>query len=195
MVGGKGGSRRGALALALPLYIISMAFGTRWNPYVERFLITAVAITLPLVAAIWPHRLVRIGIVVVGVAAMTLALGYDRAKPTGLDGTTPVWEWSHVDAQTIQRPGLLGVLAAVQRHVPEHARLGVDLTAGDWEYPLWGPRLGRHLVWLPEQSSAGLRWVVLGQGVNARPPGHWCSTYFTRSQWTLLHRCKSSPRY
>jgi hypothetical protein len=186
---GKADSRRGALALVLPLYIIGLALGTRWNPFVERFVITAAALTLPLAAAIWVHRRLRLATVLVAAAALTLALGYDHAKPTGLAGTTPVWDRSHVDAQTIQRPDMFAVLSAVQRHVPEHARLGVNLVAGDWEYPLWGARLGRKLVWLPEQSSAGLDWVVLGEGVSARPPGHWCATYFARSRWTLLRRC------
>jgi hypothetical protein len=186
---GKADRRHGALALALPLYIVALALGTRWNPYVERFVITAAALTLPLAAVVWRHRRLRLALAVVAIAALTLALGYDHAKPTGLAGTTPVWDRNRVDAQTIQRPDMLAVLAAVQRRVPQQARLGINLAPSDWEYPLWGPRLSRHLVWLPEQSSAGIGWVVLGSGVKARPPGRWCSSYFTRSHWTLLHRC------
>lgn len=181
--------RHGALALVLPLYIFGLALGTRWNPFVERFVITAMALTLPLAAVVWAHRRLRLAVAVIAIAALTLALGYDHAKPTGLTGATPVWDRSRVDAQTIQRPGLLSVLAAVQQRIPQRTRLGIDLAPSDWEYPLWGSRLSRHLVWLPEQSSAGLGWVVLGEGVKVRPPGHWCARHFIRSQWTILRRC------
>ena len=42
----------GAFALALPLYVIALALGTRWNLYVDRFLITPAALTLPLAPAV-----------------------------------------------------------------------------------------------------------------------------------------------
>jgi hypothetical protein len=84
------------------------------------------------------------------------------------------------------------VLEAVQARVPANARLGVDLAPLDWEYPLWGPRLGRTLVWLPSQhpleGAAGLDWVVLGAGIHATAPG-WCAQHFPSVKWTLLHRC------
>jgi hypothetical protein len=81
------------------------------------------------------------------------------------------------------------VLETVQARVPAEARLGVDLAPLDWEYPFWGPRLGRRLVWLPEQPPSGLDWVLLGSRISARPPGHWCTQRFPLVHWTLLHRC------
>ena len=81
------------------------------------------------------------------------------------------------------------MLETVQSRVPAHARLGVNLAPLDWEYPLWGPQLGRRLVWLPQQPSAGVDWVVLGTGITARPPGRWCAQGFPSVHWTLLHRC------
>ena len=74
-------------------------------------------------------------------------------------------------------------------HVPAHARLGVDLAPLDWEYPFWGPHLGRTLVWLPQQSSAGLDWVLLGTQIEQRPPGRWCAQRFPAVHWALLHHC------
>ena len=81
------------------------------------------------------------------------------------------------------------MLETVQARVPERARLGVDLGPLDWEYPFWGPRLGRTLVWLPQQPAAGLDWVLLGTRVSARPPGRWCAQRFPSVRWTLLRRC------
>lgn len=180
---------RGAFALALPLYIVALALGTRWNLYVERFLATPMALTLPLAPALLRPAWLRGALAAVGTAALALSLAYDPTKPSGLAGGVPVWDRSRTFVETINWDSLRPVLYAVERRVPADARLGVDLRPLDWEYPLWGPRLSRRLVWLPEQSPAGLQWVVLGTGVTARPPGHWCAQRFATVHWTLLRRC------
>jgi Glycosyltransferase family 87 len=186
--------RRAALALALPLYVTALALGTRWNVYVDRFLITPVALTLPLAPAVLRGIPARVAAATIGVAALALALAYDTSKPTGLDGTTPIWSLDRPVAQSIRWSELGPVLETVDARVPADARLGVDLAPLDWEYPLWGPRLGRRLVWLPEQSASGLDWVVLGSGVTTRPAGGWCARRFPASGWTLLHRCSTQSR-
>jgi 4-amino-4-deoxy-L-arabinose transferase-like glycosyltransferase len=174
---------RGAFALALPLYVLALALGTRWNLYVDRFLVTPAALTLPLAPAILRRVDVRVVAVVLGAATLALALVYDLSKPTG------VWNHSRADVQAIRWPELRPVLETVQARVPAAARLGVDLAPLDWEYPFWGPRLGRRLVWLPEQPPTRLDWVLLGSRISARPPGHWCAQRFPSVHWTLLHRC------
>lgn len=173
----------GALALALPLYVVALALGTRWNLYVDRFLVTPAALTLPLAPSVLRRVSVRATIAVVAAATLAVALEYDLSKPRG------VWDRSRADAQAIRWPELRPVLAAVQARVPATGRLGVDLAPLDWEYPWWGPRLERQLVWLPEQPAAGLDWVLLGSRITARPPGRWCAQRFPSSHWTLLHRC------
>jgi hypothetical protein len=173
----------GAFALALPLYVVALALGTRWNLYVDRFLATPAALTLvvaPLVVRRLPLRLVAL---LLAAATLGLALRYDPSKPPG------VWNDGRAAAQAIRWPELRPVLEAVQVRVPAHARLGVDLASHDWEYPWWGPSLGRTLVWLPQQPSAGLNWVLLGTRVTRRPPGHWCAQRFPTVQWALLERC------
>ncbi len=181
--------RTGAFALALPLYVLALALGTRWNLYVDRFLITPAALTLALAPGVLRRLPLRAAAAGVGVAALTLALAYDTSKPTGLGGTTPIWELPRPAAQSIRWPELRPVLEAVAARVPADARLGVDLAPLDWEYPLWGSRLRRRLVWLPEQPATALDWVVLGTDVLRRPPGTWCAQRFPSVQWTLLHRC------
>jgi hypothetical protein len=180
---------RGAFALALPLYLVALALGTRWNFYVERFLTTPMALTLPLAPAVLSRRWFRAAVLPVAAATLALALAYDIAKPSGADGRVPAWNRSRADVQAIQWEELRPVLETVAARVPPHARVGIDLAPLDWEYPLWGARLGRRLVWLPEQSPAGLDWVVLGTKVTRRPPGRWCATPFPHVHWTLLRRC------
>ena len=177
------GRAHAAFALALPLYVVALALGTRWNLYVDRFLITPAALTLPLAPAVLRRVEVRIAALVIAAATLGLALGYDPSKPTG------AWHESRAEVQAIRWPELRPVLETVQSRVPAHARLGVNLAPLDWEYPLWGPQLGRRLVWLPQQPSAGVDWVVLGTGITARPPGRWCAQGFPSVHWTLLHRC------
>lgn len=174
---------RGAFALALPLYVLALALGTRWNLYVDRFLITPAALTLPLAPALLRRIELRIVALVLAAATLAVALAYDNSKPTGL------WNRSRADAQAVRWPELRPVLETVAARVPANARLGVDLAPGDWEYPLWGPTLSRTLVWLPQQPSGGLDWVVLGSRIAARPPGQWCAQRFPTVHWTLLHRC------
>jgi hypothetical protein len=174
---------RGALALALPLYVVALALGTRWNIYVDRFLVTPAALTLPLAPSVLRRFPVRAVVAALAAATLAVALAHDLSKPRG------VWNLSRPDAQAIRWPELRPVLETVQARVPAGVRLGVDLAPLDWEYPWWGPRLERRLVWLPEQSSSGLDWVLLGSRISARPPGHWCAQRFAAAHWTLLHRC------
>jgi hypothetical protein len=173
----------GALALALPLYVVALALGTRWNLYVDRFLVTPIAMTLPLAPAVLRRIEVRALAAAIAAATLGVALAYDISKPTG------IWGKSRTEAQAIRWPELRPVLEAVAARVPLDARLGVDLAPLDWEYPWWGSRLSRTLVWLPEEPPAGVDWVLLGSRIAARPPGHWCAQRFPTVRWTLLHRC------
>jgi hypothetical protein len=175
--------RHRAFALALPLYVVALALGTRWNLYVDRFLATPVALTLPLAPLVLRRVEVRVAVFALAAATLGLALAYDPSKPPG------VWNRTRANVQTIRWPELRPVVEAVTERVPEDARLGVNMRPSDWEYPFWGAPLERRLVWLPEQSAAGLDWVLLGTRIEARPPGRWCAQRFAAAHWTLLHRC------
>lgn len=174
---------RGAFALALPLYVVALALGTRWNLYVDRFLATPAALTLVLAPLAVRRVPLRIVALLLAASTLALALRYEPSKPPG------VWNDSRTAVQAIRWPELRPVLDAVQVRVPAHARLGVDLAPLDWEYPWWGPHLGRTLVWLPQQRSSGLDWVLLGTRITQRLPGRWCAQRFATVRWTLLRRC------
>jgi hypothetical protein len=175
--------RRAAFALALPLYVVALALGTRWNLYVDRFLVTPAALTLPLAPAVLRRVPVQAVAAVIAAATLAVALAYDLSKPSG------IWNLSRADAQAIRWPELKPVLETVQSRVPANASLGIDLAPLDWEYPWWGPHLKRRIVWLPEQSATDVDWVLLGSKIAARPAGSWCAQPFPSVGWTLLHRC------
>jgi hypothetical protein len=149
---------------------------------------------MPFAASLYRYRVLAAAAAALGALALVLAHAYDRAKPTGLGGTKPVWQLSRSEAQGITRPGMPEVLTAIERRIPERARVGVILGGDDWDYPLYGPKLERRLVVLrrvgalEEAERRGLRWVVVGATKGpAYLPG-WDVRFFPDSQWTLIHR-------
>jgi hypothetical protein len=175
--------RHAALALGLPLYVVALALGTRWNLYVDRFLVTPAALTLPLAPSVLRRAPVQAVVAVIAAAALAVALAYDVSKPIG------AWNRSRADVQSIRWPELKPVLETVQARVPANARLGVDLAPLDWEYPWWGPRGARRHGWFPQPAAPRVDWVLLGSKITARPAGSWCAQRFPSVDWTLLHRC------
>jgi hypothetical protein len=185
----------GTLALALPIYVVALALGTRWNSYVGRFLITAIALVLPLAGVLGRRwRVAALFVGAIGVGTVGVAHAFNPSKPTGLERHDPIWSMTRPEAQSLRREDLEPVLSAVAG-VPEDARVGVDLDRLDWEYPLYGPKLKRRLVWLPSHepldraNELGLHWAVLGNGVRVPPIGAtWCVRTFPASDWKLLVR-------
>jgi hypothetical protein len=186
------GRRHAALALALPLYVLALALGTRWNFYAGRFLVTPIALTLPLAAPVVARRWLAAPILVLAAVTFGVAHAFNPSKAAGFEGTTAIWNLDRVAAQTVRRPKLEPVFRTVAERVPTDARIGVSLARSDWEYPLYGPRLRRRLVFLPARGALadadGLDWVVLGDGIDGGPAPGWCRTRFPRSGWTLAHR-------
>src|SRR5581483_9509524 len=92
---------------------------------------------------------------------------FDVAKPTGLDGTTPIWSMSRVDALTLERPGMQGVLARVAVQVPQNARVGLVLRPTDWSYPFFGSQLERRVTFLEPRDlrkdavADHLSWLIV----------------------------------
>ena len=183
-----------ALAAALPLYVVTLALGTRWNAYVNRFVLTAIALTLPLATVVFRRQVVAGAVAAIGVATLTLAHAFNPSKPTGLEHRPPIWSLTRAEAQSLRRGELEPALAAVEK-LPAYVRIGVDLDRLDREYPLYGPHLDRRLVWLEGQDALaraerlGLRYAVWGRGVRlSSTGGRWCVRTFPASGWKLLTR-------
>jgi len=186
---------RATVAVALAVTILQVALTYRYNDFLGRFMLVPVGLVMPLAAWLYSRRVLAAAAAAVGMATLALAHVYDVAKPTGAGGTTPVWKLSRAEVEGVTRPGMPEVLTAIDREIPQHARVGVILGEDDWDYPLYGRRLERRLIPLPrvgsleEAERRGLRWVVVG----ATPPGPkylpgWKVRFFPDSQWTVLHR-------
>jgi 4-amino-4-deoxy-L-arabinose transferase-like glycosyltransferase len=183
-----------ALALALPLIVLEIALTYRYNIWLGRFLVTPVLLTMPLAAVLYRRRALAAAVALVGCVTLVAAHAFNAAKPTGLEGTRAVWSLARPEAQALTRPGIESVLVAIDRRIPDDARVGFA-ALDEWAYPLYGADLERRIVPLPRSGPLaaadrlGLDWVVVGTPARGRTtrPG-WRRLPFPESGWTLFSR-------
>ena len=181
-----------ALALALPVTVVEIALTYRYNIWLGRFLIAPVLLTMPLAAVLYRRQSAAAAAALVGVVTLVAAHAFNVAKPTGLEGTRAVWSLPRPEAQALTRPDIEAALVAVDRRVPEDARVGV-VGLEEWSYPVYGRKLDRRLVSLPDADPLaaaerlGLHWVVDGTATDGRgSSAAWRAARFDRSGWTLF---------
>jgi hypothetical protein len=188
----------GVLALSLPLYVAALAFSYRYNPWIGRFMLIPAALVAPLFGTV--QRMPRYAALVMTVALLTLGstLLFNHAKPSGLGDGSSIWSMTRAQAQSVQRPQMRSVLAAVHACVPRDARIGYVLGGDDWDYPLYGATLSRRLVRLSKQADQarrqlldsaqlrGLSWVLVRRRLVADVPAGWTPLRFRGSGLDLL---------
>jgi Dolichyl-phosphate-mannose-protein mannosyltransferase len=180
--------------LAIPLFILGVAYSTRYNEFNGRYLLPGVVLAMPLAALVYRRDRV-VAAVVAGIGALTLTwvhLG-NEIKPSGGVRAPAVWTMTRAEAQSITSDGMAPVIESVERHVPPDGRLGYALRYNDWIYPFYGPRLDRRLVKLPrrgfleEADRLGLDAIVVS-GILRAPRESWRTLAFRRAGWTVLLR-------
>jgi Dolichyl-phosphate-mannose-protein mannosyltransferase len=164
---GRTSAPRGVYALALPAYLLGVALTSKYGAQ-ARWFVTGAVLTLPLAAAVYSRRVLAAAVTTVAVVFLVLALAHDDTKPTGLRGTTPIWRLSRSVAQAVQAPAEYEVLVDRMARIPPDATIGVVGDEHDPDYLLYGPKLGRTLVWLPlddplGHASCGLKWIYVGR--------------------------------
>jgi hypothetical protein len=188
---------RAAFASALPVALVGVALTSKYGAQ-GRWLLPGVALTLPLAALLYRHRLVAAAAAIVGATFLALALAHDDMKPTGLRGTTAIWTLTRPVAQAIEAPAEYEIIGErLAQVVPADASVGVVDDEHDPDYLLYGPKLSRSLVWLPHgrplaHVPCALRWIYVGR--NTRVPRHgsaWTSEALD-SAGTLLKRTGAS---
>ena len=180
--------------LAIPMFILGVAYSTRYNEFSGRYLLPGVVLAMPLAALVYRRDRV-VAALVAGIGALTLAWVHlaNEVKPSGGVRAPAVWSMTRAEAQSITSEGMAPVIESVERHVPQDGRLGFALRYNDWIYPFYGPRLDRHLVRLPrrgtleEADRLGVDAIVVS-GVLRAPPESWRTLAFRRAGWTLLLR-------
>jgi hypothetical protein len=172
-----GDGRRLALAIALPSYMLLLAFFAKYNIWITRFLVVPAVLTAPLFAGLCRSKTTAASLLAVGAATLLFATTDNAAKKLNGSAGRP-WTLSQVDAMTefpAQPTGTIVArsLAAYERAVPARACVGAVLDPDEPSYLLWGPRLSRRVVFLPSLDAldraraSNLGYVVISTGANA----------------------------
>jgi hypothetical protein len=189
-----------ALAAGLPVYVVALALVYKYNPWIGRYLLTPVALAAPLLGRIARLRLLAALAVVVGLATLGFALVESNGKPSGLGSRQSIWTMRRSVAQSIERPPMSVFIDTIEACVPPDARIGYAIYESDWDYPLFGPRLTRVPVRLPQRdpvdaaSAQGLEWIVVRDAYQPQPPpAPWQSTELGKTNFQLLSRGTACP--
>ncbi len=182
--------------LAIPLYVVGVAYSTRYNEFNGRYLLPGVVLAMPLAALVYGRARV-LAALVAGIGVLTLAQVHlaNEIKPTGAVSKPGIWAMTRAEAQAITSAGMAPLIDSVETHVAPDGRLGYALRYNDWIYPFYGPRLERRLVKLPrrgfieEADRIGLDAVVVS-GVVHEAPTNWRTLVFPEAGWTLLLRTR-----
>jgi hypothetical protein len=147
-------SRHLALACALPLFLLVLALGSKFDVWLGRFLIVPVALTAPLFALFFRGRAATAAYVAVGVLAGVWTVTGDRTKgvrnPLG-----PPWSLTREGAVAeAQAPAALG-FRALQGALPSGGCVGALLSSEDPSYLLGGNGFERRVVYLPQSGAVG----------------------------------------
>jgi hypothetical protein len=180
-----------ALALAIPLFALEVALTYRYNLWIGRFMVVPVALASAVVARVYATRLISATFACVGIVFLSFALQHNERKPIGRTGT-PAWSLSRVAVESLTASGYDMPLETVAALVPDDATIGYRFGEDDFDYPLYGPRLTRRLVALPEHrtlkaaAARGIEWVV----TSAPTPrsAEWTGVVFPSSRWRLFVR-------
>ena len=196
----RGDRRRVALALAFPSYLLLLGLYAKYNIWLTRFMIVPLVLAAPLFCVLVRSRLVALAVLVVAGWTGFYALEYDASKPLVGGAIGRPWQLDHASVlaespgEPTGRRAAAGV-RAYERAVPAHACVGAVLDPDDWAYLLWGPKLERHVSFLPSLTALAtayrdnVAYVVVSTGVNAPVANQFKPPRWTRkplaTYWTL----------
>jgi hypothetical protein len=119
----------------------------KYSPWLSRFLLAPLAITVPLLGVVFRRR--DAGLVIALVAALTVGLAHTRNIFRPLEGD--VLPWRMTQAQAVDLPWLTSVAVsdrALDRLAPGSACIGALVGRDDPSYLLYGDGLRRHVTFL-----------------------------------------------
>ena len=149
---GRADVRQLALGVSIPLFLVLLVAGSRWDP-TRRGLLIPVALTGPLLARLLRGRLLRAAYLVVAATVLWATLVNDQGKPLH-NPAGPPWDISRVQAIALAQPEDAPMLAAYDRLVPGDTCVGALLGANEPAYLLFGTRLQRQVLFLPPATTA-----------------------------------------
>ena len=175
-------ARQLVLALSLPVFLVLLALQSKWNAFLPRFFLVPVALTAPLLARLLRGRVVALAYLVVAATVLWVTVTNDQGKPLKSAYGRP-WRLTPVEAIVLGDPQDATMMAAYDRLVPQPACVGAVLGRNEPVYLLFGPRLGRDVVFLANESltpgedtveeayRSGASYVVISTALANASPG------------------------
>ena len=149
--------RQLALACALPSFVVLLALGTTWNPFLIRFFLVPAVLAGPLLAHLFRGSATALAYLAVAGIVVGLTITGDQAKP--LDnpyGYGHPWRLTVQHAlDTNSRDDFADSIQAYNETIPPDACVGAALDVPDPSYYLFGQRLQHHVVFLPISNPLG----------------------------------------
>ncbi|HEX4520104.1 MAG TPA: glycosyltransferase 87 family protein [Gaiellaceae bacterium] len=188
-VRGRADMRHLALATALPVFLILVAAGSVWVPFLIRYFLLPAVLTAPLMALLLRRRAVAAAWLCVAAFAIGFTFAKDQPKPfTSPYGYGHPWNVSAENALAENSDGAWAdALRAYRADVPGAACVGVAVFVNEPTYLLFGPDFGHHLVFLDPNGGAPLataRADVLSYVVVSNSLPQAIVQQFTDAGWT-----------
>jgi len=178
-------TRRLALALALPVFVVLLACEVQYYDFLTRFVIVPAALTVPLLAGLFRRAEVGVAVLAVGAASVGLALVHDLVKPLDSPYGHP-WQLTLANAVRLNWMPAAGEALDELDQDAQGASLGAVIGPDEPGYLLFGPDRARQVRFLSTvpghavaaADAAQLPFVVIGgvQGVGAA---------FQRAGWRI----------
>jgi hypothetical protein len=183
----------GALALALPLFILAVALSYPYNQSIGRFLIAPAALSLALAAPFYRFRWVATATAGIAVVSLFCVHVNDINKPVGLFGRPAIWSLPRAAAQAVHDKTQRALIESVDAG-SQTGPLGAVLKRADRSYPLFGDSLDRKVVYLPKEDALqraaelGIPRVVLRQELAAGLNTSGWTVTALKGPWALANR-------
>jgi hypothetical protein len=178
-----------ALAAAPLLLVLITSLTLGYSEWSGRFFLFAMALAVASFALFLSSRPVMWAVVALSVPTVPLTLHANSEKPLSLWGK-PRWQ-----VQTHTGPGNeeSQIIRFAEESIPLNARIGLAINPHDWSYPFFGPRLERHVRFVPstQQPPGDVDWLVLSperRESEGSPPGVWRVVLRTPHGWRLYRR-------
>ncbi len=187
-----------AAAPVATFLLLGLSLG--YDEWQGRFFIFPVALSASLWGLVLDHHRYAVATVAIALTTTALSLVNFTEKPSGLrllEGPAPssIWGTERWQAVSVIRSELGPVLRFVEREVPADAVVAVAAGEDDFVYPLFGPRITRRLLLVPDESDGrelrSAQWLVANaERVSEIDRGCWRLVHGGRDAWGVFRRAR-----
>jgi hypothetical protein len=148
------------LGIAFILHFLALSYTAAYDPWKGRYMISTAVYGVPFLSLLFmspkwsiqgfnfKYLKVYVGLVVVigGVSAILAVYLNERSLPIAAMGRPAAFDTERIAFQTWARPDITVAYQKFDKIVPQNATVALGTINDDYEYPLWGTKLTRHLI-------------------------------------------------